>query len=335
MDAPAQANWPAAADPAAADRLVERFAGQGAAEAKLARLPGPLAMLRALGGHSPFLSDLAVRESASVRRLVREGPAAVVATALRSVAACSPATARPTLAATLRAARRRVALATAIADIGGLWPLDQVTASLSNLADAALTAATAHLLHQAHDRGALRLPPGRRPLASGFTVLGMGKLGARELNYSSDIDLILIYDPAAHPYHSDGLGAVFSRLARDLCTLMEARDGDGYVFRTDLRLRPDPAATPPAVSLPAALDLLREHGRELGARRHDQGAPGCRRPGAGPPLPAGNPPLRVAAPPGFRRRGRYPHHAAAAWTRITTRHSRRPVRRPSESLATT
>ncbi len=260
MDAPAQANWPAAADPAAADRLVERFAGQGAAEAKLARLPGPLAMLRALGGHSPFLSDLAVRESASVRRLVREGPAAVVATALRSVAACSPATARPTLAATLRAARRRVALATAIADIGGLWPLDQVTASLSNLADAALTAATAHLLRQAHDRGALRLPPGRRPLASGFTVLGMGKLGARELNYSSDIDLILIYDPAAHPYHSDGLGAVFSRLARDLCTLMEARDGDGYVFRTDLRLRPDPAATPPAVSLPAALTYYESMG---------------------------------------------------------------------------
>ena len=85
----------------------------------------------------------------------------------------------------------------------------------------------------------------------------MGKLGARELNYSCDIDLVLLYDPAAPIYteatEGHAMGAFTSRLARGLVALMEARDADGYVFRTDLRLRPDPAVTPPAIALPAAI----------------------------------------------------------------------------------
>ncbi len=251
---PPSGAWPSPADPDAAERLLERFAAVGAAEARLLRRPDATAMLRALGGNSPFLSDLAVREAATVRRLFRDGPDAVVAAALRDIAR-SPAQAdRATLAATLRRAKRRLGLASAIADIGGAWTLERVTGALSALAEAALDAAVAFALRAARDRGALRLPPGRRSLAqSGFTVLGMGKLGARELNYSSDIDLVLIYDPARHPDCEAGLGAVFTRVARDVCTLMEARDADGYVFRTDLRLRPDPGATPPAMALPAAL----------------------------------------------------------------------------------
>ena len=134
-----------------------------------------------------------------------------MATALREVAQ-SPAHAdRVTLAATLRRAKRRLGLASAIADIGGLWPLERVTAALSSLAETALDAAVAFALRAAVARRALHLPPGRRLLAeSGFTVLGMGKLGARELNYSSDIDLVLIYDPARHPDRRDGLGATSS-----------------------------------------------------------------------------------------------------------------------------
>ncbi len=211
-------------------------------------------MLAAIGGNSPFLSDLAIREATTLRRLARNGPSVVVAAAMRDIAACPLAAPRPRLAATLRQAKRQIALATALADIGGLWTLEQVTGALSDLAQAALSAAAAHLLRAAHAKGVLHLPHPRTPgLDSGFTVLGMGKLGARELNYSSDIDLVLIYDPERHPYHADGLGAAFTRLSRDLCALMEARDADGYVFRTDLRLRPDPAATPPAIALPAAL----------------------------------------------------------------------------------
>ena len=166
----------------------------------------------------------------------------------------------------MRRAKRIVALATAIADIGGIWPLERVTAALSDLAEATLSLAMAHLLRAAHDAGELRLPDPSDPArGGGFTVLGMGKLGARELNYSSDVDLVLLYDPAAAIYteatEGHAMGGFTSRIARGLVSLMEARDADGYVFRTDLRLRPDPAVTPPAVALPAAITYYESMGQ--------------------------------------------------------------------------
>jgi glutamate-ammonia-ligase adenylyltransferase len=250
LDAP----WPLPADPDAAARLAERFAAIGPAEAKLLRRPGFAAMLAAIGGNSPFLSDLAIREAECLRRMVSAGPDAVTAAAITRITRCPANAPRAQLAAILREAKRQVALVTALADIGAIWPLQRVTAALSDLAGAALTASTAHVLRAAHAKGMLKLPFPRDPAREcGFTVLGMGKLGARELNYSSDVDLVLIYDPASHPGFEDHLTGTFARVARDLCALMEARDADGYVFRTDLRLRPDPAATPPAVALPAAL----------------------------------------------------------------------------------
>jgi glutamate-ammonia-ligase adenylyltransferase len=103
-------------------------------------------------------------------------------------------------------------------------------------------------------------PSGDPSEGSGFVVLGMGKLGARELNYSSDIDLVLLYDPASHRQRDD-LGGCFARIARGLVNLMQARDSDGYVFRTDLRLRPDPAATPPVVALPACIAYYESMGQ--------------------------------------------------------------------------
>ena len=85
-------------------------------------------------------------------------------------------------------------------------------------------------------------------------VLGLGKLGGRELNYSSDIDLILLYDPASPAAPApDRAQSLFGRVARDLVRILDERTGDGYVFRTDLRLRPDPRSTPLAISVPAAL----------------------------------------------------------------------------------
>jgi len=255
------AHWPEPADPAAVARLVERFSEQGTPEARLTTRPDVAAMLAAIGGNSPYLADLAVRESASVRRLVRLGPDAVVRTQMAALRHIPAGGDRAALAAVLRRAKRRVALATALADIGGIWHLGQVTAALSALAEAALQASVAHLLRTAHAQRQLRLPHPRTPAQdSGFTVLGMGKLGARELNYSSDVDLVLIYDPGRHAYHGNGVGGVFTRLARDMVALMETRDADGYVFRCDLRLRPDPAATPPAIALPAALTYYESMG---------------------------------------------------------------------------
>ncbi len=258
--------WPAPHDPAAAERLIERFSELGRTEARLAGRHAVKALLGALGGNSPFLADLAVRESGALRALIALGPQHVVDRAMAEVHTVPPQSRREHVAAALRRAKRVVALATAVADLGGIWRLEQVTAALSDLAEAALALAAAHLLRVAHDTDELLLPdpdnPGR---GGGFTVLGMGKLGARELNYSSDVDLVVLYDPAAPIYtrrtEGDAKAGFAARFARGLVALMQARDADGYVFRTDLRLRPDPAATPPAVAVTAAITYYESMGQ--------------------------------------------------------------------------
>ncbi len=251
-------HWPEPYDDAAANRLVERFSAIGEAESLLLKKPGVLPMMRSLGGNSPYLAGLLVRESDTVRRVATEGADRVFSWVLSNLSHVSPASKRAEVAAALRQAKRSAALIVAIADVGGSWPLESVTGALSELAEATLSLTIRHLLRSAHDAGDICLRDVNRPdLNCGFVALAMGKLGAAELNYSSDIDLILLYDATAPVYAggraADSVGSFTSRLARDLITLMEARDPNGYVFRTDLRLRPDPAATPPAVSLHAAL----------------------------------------------------------------------------------
>ncbi len=252
--------WPLPADAEAAERFTERLAALGRPEARLAR--DAAAMLACLGGNSPYLSDLALREPAALRQLARHGPDAVVEAAMARLRRLPPATPRPALAAALREGKRIVALAVAVADIGGMWRLPRVVETLSDLAEAALRRSVAHLLLAAQTSGALRRPTDASDpeSGSGFVVLGMGKLGARELNYSSDIDLVLLHNPDA-AIDVDSAGALFTRIARGLVALMDARDADGYVFRTDLRLRPDPAATPPSIALPAAIAYYESMGQ--------------------------------------------------------------------------
>lgn len=246
--------WPEAADALRAARLAEQIRPRR-------QHPEDAALIACLGGNSPYLSDLALRERACFDALIRHGPDRVLDATLAALAALDAASPRAEIAATLRRAKRQVALASAIADIGGLWDLDQVTRALSRLAEAALGAALRHLLHGAAARHEMVLrDPARPEMGSGFVVLGMGKLGAGELNYSSDIDLMLLYDPEAHPGQED-LRRIFTRMSTDLVTLMQARDADGYVFRTDLRLRPDPSSTPPAVPLPAAITYYESLGQ--------------------------------------------------------------------------
>jgi glutamate-ammonia-ligase adenylyltransferase len=243
-------------DEAAAARFIADFT---------ARVPAVPEMLRPLlarlGGNSPYLADLALREPETLLSIAANGPDAVCDAALGALALLTPTQPRPAIAAGVRAAKRVVALAVAVADITGAWSLAQITGALSDLADGALRVCVAHLLRQAHAGGDLVL---RHPAApergSGFAVLAMGKLGARELNYSSDVDLILLYDPACHD-GQDGLGQTMARLARDLVALMAAREAGGYVFRVDLRLRPDPASTPPAMALPAAYAYYESQGQ--------------------------------------------------------------------------
>jgi glutamate-ammonia-ligase adenylyltransferase len=258
MAAPVRAAlaWPEPADPAAAARLAERFAALDRERVV------PPALLHALGGNAPYLADLALREPTTLRAVVTDGVAPVVAASLARLAAIPASAPREAVASALRRAKREVALAVAVADIGGLWSLERVTAALSDLADGALQVAVAHLLATAQARGEIALPHADEPApSSGFAVLGMGKLGARELNFSSDIDLVLLHDPDSGLLEPEASGAFFTRLARGLVGLMEARDPDGYVFRVDLRLRPDPAATPPVVALPAAIAYYESMGQ--------------------------------------------------------------------------
>ncbi len=253
--------WPEPADKGAAARLAERFADLGPAEQALAASQSGRRMLDAIGGGSPYLSDLLVREHATALRFWHDGGDATLADIRAELDALDPAAAQAAIALGLRAAKRRTALLCAMADIGGAWTLSQVTATLSWLAETALRKAIDHLLLATASAGLLTLPDPADPgPGSGLIVLGMGKLGAGELNYSSDIDLILFYDPAAQQ-DQDGLGATFTRIARSLVSILETRDANGYVFRTDLRLRPDPAATPPVVALPAALAYYESMGQ--------------------------------------------------------------------------
>ncbi|MGE4480716.1 bifunctional [glutamine synthetase] adenylyltransferase/[glutamine synthetase]-adenylyl-L-tyrosine phosphorylase [Acidocella sp.] len=254
-------SFPQAADQAAAERLRADFAALGTGEAAFAASESGAALLDALGGNAPYLAELACREPATLLACMRTGPWREAQSVLATLDGLAPDMPRPELSAALRGAKRRMALTIAIADLGGFWPLEEVTAALSNLAEAALRAATRHLLRALHQSGDIVLPdPGDPERESGFTTLALGKLGARELNYSSDIDLVLLYDPDAAPYGAESQ-PLMARLARDLTTLLSARDEEGYVFRVDLRLRPDPGATPPVVSLLTALTYYESHGR--------------------------------------------------------------------------
>ena len=213
-------------------------------------------LLASVFGNSPFLSDLAVKEWAFLTRLVEEGVDPLFAE-IAAATDMSDDLGEDTvgLMARLRIAKRRVALLAAVAELVEAWSLEQQTGALSRFAEAVLGAALRHLLRQAASKGLIDLPfiddPERD---SGLIVLGVGKLGGYELNYSSDIDLILLYDATrARVSAHDGVQSFFVRLVRDLGRILDERTGDGYVFRTDLRLRPDPASTPPVLSVAAAL----------------------------------------------------------------------------------
>jgi len=155
----------------------------------------------------------------------------------------------------LRIIKRRVAFLVALADLARIFDGRVTTLWLSRLAEASVSAAIDHLLLSSHESRKLQLKNVARPSeGSGLVVLGMGKLGASELNYSSDIDIVVFFDEQAGilPAPEDAI-EIFPRLMRRLVRIMQERTGDGYVFRTDLRLRPDPGATPLAISVDAAM----------------------------------------------------------------------------------
>jgi glutamate-ammonia-ligase adenylyltransferase len=159
--------------------------------------------------------------------------------------------------------KAEAALLIALADIGGVWPVARVTRALTDVAEVALAASVRHLLRDAALRHKLNLRDSSRPEAgSGYIVLAMGKMGGHELNFSSDIDLMVFFDPAAPALAPDvEPGPFYVRMTRQLVKFMQERTPDGYVFRVDLRLRPDPSSTQIAISTEAALDYYEGRGQ--------------------------------------------------------------------------
>lgn len=216
--------------------------------------PAGRAVLEAVFANSPFLGQALVREMGFFRTILEKGFDAAFADLVQGLWRDHGAeTSSDRLMKALRIAKRRAALLIGLADMGGDWPLEQVTGALSDFAQAALQLTTRLVLRQAVTSGKLIVPdPAEPEKGSGYIVLAMGKFGARELNYSSDIDLIIFYDDGIVQVPDGEMTKLFVRVTRELVRIMDDRTADGYVFRTDLRLRPDPGATPVAVSVSAA-----------------------------------------------------------------------------------
>lgn len=184
---------------------------------------------------SPFLASVLLREPALAVQLD--------AGELPPLASLAIDDSAMPLARRLRVERRRFALRVAIGDLAGVEDLTAVTAALSDFADRALGQAIATAIEER--------TPGAEP--RGFVALALGKQGSHELNYSSDIDPVLLFDPATLPCRPrEAAEDAAVRIARRVVELLQARDGDGYVLRVDLRLRPSPEATPIALSVDAA-----------------------------------------------------------------------------------
>jgi len=254
---------------AARTRLDEWLAGVPGKEAKplndlLTAHPLVTTLLEAASESSPFLWELASREPARLLRLLNADPDAHFTALLAEQGQATAASEDDTEAMRhLRLMKAEAALLIAFADIGGVWPVMRAARALTDLADTAVDAASRFALAQAARAGRLAPKDQAQPQAgSGYIVIAMGKMGAFELNYSSDIDLIVFYDPAAPALPKDAEPAsLYVRLTQRLVKLLQERTADGYVFRTDLRLRPDPASTAIAISTPAAVSYYESVGQ--------------------------------------------------------------------------
>lgn len=186
--------------------------------------------------NSPFLARLIDRHPALVT-LIKGGDFD------QALAAALAVEVDGSVAATLRRQRQGVALVTAIADLCGAWDLTRVTRILSDFADTALDRAIEAAIRERYDCA-----------PAGFAVIGLGKHGGQELNYSSDIDPIFLYDPQTLPRRErEDVADAAVRIGRRVIELLSARDENGYVFRVDMRLRPSPEVTPIAIPVEAAI----------------------------------------------------------------------------------
>ncbi|MEP2716477.1 glutamine-synthetase adenylyltransferase [Pseudophaeobacter sp.] len=215
-------------------------------------------LIAGAAGSSPYLRRLLEQEAPWIGPAL-EDPKTALAQVFDQCRTLAPDQLKPGL----RQAKRRVALLTALCDVSGGWSLEQVTTALTDFgalgADVAIKAEIATLIRRKKLSG---LTEADVETAGGLTILAMGKMGAYELNYSSDIDLICLFDETR--YDPDVFFEVrqgMVRATRNMCATLSDRTADGYVFRTDLRLRPDPAVTPVCLAMEAAERYYESLGR--------------------------------------------------------------------------
>ncbi len=205
-----------------------------------------------VAGCSPYLGNLLTREEEWLREGFALSPD-------EGFARCFEGEEGVALPATLRRSKGRAALWAGLADLGGMWPLEAVTGALTSLADWSVGAAMAELVAQ--ERARRKLPECEAP-CGGLFALSMGKMGAGELNYSSDIDLILLFDEALYPAEDySSVRSAFIRVGQKLVRILSDVTEGGYVFRTDLRLRPNPSVTPVVIGMGAAERYYEAEGR--------------------------------------------------------------------------
>ena len=246
-------DWFADISQSAAGRAVKRMLGERPMVHKL---------MEGLADGSPYLWDLVCASPQRLADFLDDDPERRFERILSEASAAAlQASDDAAVMRILRSMKADAALLVALGDLGGVWPIMRVVELQTRLADKAIGLAVDYLLADARRRGRLRTPESpNASRQSGYIVLALGKMGANELNYSSDVDAIVFYDPAAVVPGIEP-AALYVRLTRSLVKLLQERTQDGYVFRIDLRLRPDPASTQIAISTAAALNYYESRGQ--------------------------------------------------------------------------
>jgi glutamate-ammonia-ligase adenylyltransferase len=212
---------------------------------------------------SDYLKQLVVHHGAAVAEWMDQQPEDVFQEICSKALAVGNQADVDDAAITLRQLKPKAALLIALCDIGRVWSLDEVTRALTHFADCAVKGAVNALLRAAHaDETLLQIDSNDPGRGSGYVVLAMGKHGACELNYSSDVDLVVLYDPDTAPLSGAAEPSrFFVRLTQRLTALLQDVTEDGYVFRMDLRLRPDPRATQIAIAIESAATYYENMGQ--------------------------------------------------------------------------
>ncbi|HLH11937.1 MAG TPA: bifunctional [glutamine synthetase] adenylyltransferase/[glutamine synthetase]-adenylyl-L-tyrosine phosphorylase [Methylovirgula sp.] len=240
-------------------RAQARFSDFVLSNAELSQLGSATqALVLAIADHSPYLWELIKADARRLQCLINTPPQETLDHLLaRLASAADTAGSEAELMRVLRRAKQEVALLVALCDLGGVWSTEKVMEALTASADQFVTSALNFILREASAK--LQVPADHE---CGVVVLALGKHGGRELNYSSDTDLIVLFDPESPAARRVGEPALFFvRITQRLVKILQERTADGYVLRVDLRLRPDPGSTAAAISLPAAFFYYESFGQ--------------------------------------------------------------------------